>query len=182
MLQYSIRLEPNHAAYSNLGAIYQGEDRDSLAIAMYERAVKLGDRDYRAWSNLAAMYRAMPGRRRDAAAAYDSAIVLGQRARGVNPNDAELLCHLADCYASVNNRDSSLALARLAVRLAPTEGEVLVRAALIHEALGDRTEALDLIARAVQNGYSLERIRQLEDLRALTKDRRFSALHETKGN
>jgi tetratricopeptide (TPR) repeat protein len=176
MLQRSISLEPNYAAYSNLGAIFEGEQQDSLAIEMYEHAVKLGDRDYRVWINLAAMYKASPKRQKDADTAYDSAIVLAEKTRAVNPQDAQLLCHLADCYAATGDRSKSLKLAQQAVQLAPTDGEVLVRAGLVFEAAGKRIEALHLITSAVRNGFSLDRARELEDLHSLVRDPRFDSL------
>ena len=176
MLQRSISLEPNHAAYSNLGVIFQGEKQDSLAIEMYERAVKQGDRDYQVWSNLAAMYRASPDRQSDADATYDTAIVLAERTRTVNPQDALLLCHLADCYAARGKREKSLELARQAVEYAPAEGEVLIRAGLVFEAAEMRTEALDLITTAVEKGFPLEQVRGLQELRDLVVDPRFDSL------
>lgn len=176
MLQRSISLEPNYAAYSNLGVIFQREKKDSLAIEMYERAVKLGDRDYRVWSNLAVMYKASPNRQKDADATYDSAIVLAEKTRAVNPQDALLLCHLADCYASTGKREKALELARQAVKLAPVEAEVLVRAGLVWEAAGKRTEALDLITNAVEKGFPLDQVRGLEELHDLVLDPRFDSL------
>ena len=176
MLQRSISLEPNYAAYSNLGAIFQREKQDSLAIEMYERAVKLGDRDYRVWSNLAAMYKVSPNRQQEADAVYDTAIMLAEKTRAVNPMDALLLCHLADCYASTGNREKSLELARQAVQLAPSEGEVLLRAGLVYEAAGERTEALGLITRAVKRGFPLDLVRGLEELHNLMLDPRFDSI------
>jgi serine/threonine protein kinase/tetratricopeptide (TPR) repeat protein len=176
LLQRSISLEPSHAAYSNLGVVFQGEQQDSLAMGMYEHAVRLGDRDYRVWINLAAMYKAHSGRQKDAANAYDSAIVLAERARAVNPQDAQLLCHLADCYASIGRQDKALELARQAVQIAPGDGEVLVRAGLVYEGAGKRAEALSMVTKAVARGFPLAQVRGLDELHELVRDPRFDSM------
>ncbi|MEW5796985.1 MAG: protein kinase [Candidatus Zixiibacteriota bacterium] len=176
LLKRAIDLEPDYFAYSNLGAIYQVEKDYQNAAAMYEQALRLRSSDYRVWINLGSIYQMLPQGKERALAAFDSAIIRAEQNRKINPKDAMLLVHLADCYAKVGDRDKAIELAGQAVRLAPGAGEVLVRASLIHETLGRRDEALDLLGRAIRRGYSEGEIRKIEEFQALLQDRRFDSV------
>ena len=179
LLERSLSVEPNYVAYSNLGAIYQMENKYENAVDMYEHALKLNDKDYHVWSNLAWMYKTRPNGQEKAKKAYDQAIALAEQIRKINPNDASLICYLADCYWQVGERDKSLALARQAIALAPEELEVMFRVGIIYETAGRREEALQLIGKAVRQGYSMDRIRITEELRGLISDPRFDSIVTT---
>ena len=176
LLQRSIDLEPSYAAYSNLGAIYQWEKQIEKAVDMYERALKLDDRDYRVWINLASMYHKLPKRLEKAAATYDSAIALAERNREINPHDPLLLCYLAESYAAIGEHNKSLALAQQATQLAPENSEIMVRTAIVYETAGQREDALMSIGKAVEKGFSTEQIRSLDELHDLVVDPRFDSI------
>jgi len=178
LLERSLDLAPDYFALSNLGAIYQWEKQDRKAAEMYERALRLRVTDYRVWINFASVYQTLPlpDAREKARAAFDTAIALGEQNRKINPNDAMLLVHLADCYAKTDRSEKALALATRAVDLAPGVGEILVRASIVFEGAGKREAALALIGQAVERRYPVEAIRNLEELRDLVADARFDSI------
>ncbi len=175
MLERSVSVEPNYAAYSNLGIIYQEGKQYNQAIDMYEHAARLNRYDYRVWINLAYMYSLVPTRG-DPNVAYDSAIVLGELNRPINPYDPLLLCYLADCYLARGAPAKAVSLADQAVALAPGFGEVLIRASLVYEAAGKRAEALTAVGGAIAKGFPVEQIRSRPELSKLLIDPRFDSI------
>ena len=175
MLERSASVEPNYAAYSNLGIIYQEQKQYSQATDMYEHAARLNQNDYRVWINLAYMYSLLPDRG-DPKAAYDSAIVLAEQNRQINPYDPLLLCYLADCYLAIGAAAKAVSLVDQAVALAPGVGEVLIRASLVYEAAGRRADALTAVAGAIARGFSIEQIRSRPELGNLLIDPRFDSI------
>lgn len=175
MLERSISVEPIYGAYSNLGIIYQERKQYDRAIDMYEHAAGLNRFDYRVWINLAYMYNLVPDRG-DPNAAYDSAIVLGELNRPINPYDPLLLCYLADCYLARGAPAKAVSLADQAVALAPGFAEVLVRASLVYETAGRRVEALKTVGEAIARGFPIDQIRSRPELSNLLIDPRFNSI------
>lgn len=176
LLQQAIRIEPNYFDYSNLGAIYQLEKDYPNAAEMYERALRLRSSDYRVWINLAQIYELLPNSAEKRKVALDSSIAKAELNRKINPDDPNLLVHLADCYAEVGEYDKSLDLVGHAVRLAPNDREVQIRAGLVCEALGKRDLALAAVGRAVDIGYPIDAIRNLDELHELVRDPAFDSI------
>ena len=132
--------------------------------------------DHRVWRNLAAALYWAPGERDKAAAAYAKAIELAEKAREVNPRQADLLAQLADAYSMVRReREARDAIAALE-RLRPDEASVIFTLAVVWEQLGDRDEALAWLEKAIAAGYARERIERSPSLSELRKDRRFGGL------
>jgi serine/threonine-protein kinase len=179
LFEQSLDMEPSYIAYSNLGALYQMENELVKALGMYERAVRLNDKDYRVWSNLASTYRTQPNGQEKAKAAYVRAISLAEQNRKINPSDPTLIGYLADCYWWIGEREKSLMLAQQAIELAPSDLEVMVRVGIIYEAAGRRKEAIRLIGEAARQGYSMDRIRTTEELHGLISDPRFDSIVNT---
>jgi serine/threonine protein kinase/tetratricopeptide (TPR) repeat protein len=174
-LERSLSIEPNYVAYSNLGVIFQTEGQYDRAVDMYERALAINNEDHHVWSNLAWMYSKQPNGQGKAKAAYERAIALAERNREINPNDAALLCYLSDCYWQIGEAEKSLALARQAVSLAPEDMQIAVRVGMIFEQAGLRNEALALVGKAVNKGFSIDQIRNTEELKQLVSDPRFDS-------
>jgi tetratricopeptide (TPR) repeat protein len=147
---------------------------------MYERALELNDQDYAVWSNIAWMYKTLPNGQEKATSAYRRAIALAERSLAINPNDAQLICHLADCYWQTGARNKSLYLARQAMQLAPGDAEVMIRVGIIYEESGQRDEALQLICKAVSKGRLVSQIQETEELRELVSDPRFDSILNAK--
>src|SRR5207245_3477892 len=52
----SLALTPDYAAATNLGVIYYNQKRYAEAVVMTEQALRINDKDYRLWNNLAIAY------------------------------------------------------------------------------------------------------------------------------
>ena len=176
LLERSLSIQPNYVSLSNLGAIYQMEGQQQKAVNAYERALEINNLDYHVWSNLAWMYKTLPGGQDKARVAYNRAIALAEQSRAINPNDPSLICYLADCYWQTGEREKSLALAQQALELSPQDMEVMVRSGIIFEEAGRREQALKLIGNAVRKGYSLVQIMATDELRQLVTDPRFDSV------
>ncbi len=182
LLKRSLELEPNYSAYSNLGVISMMEKRFSEAARMYEYALELDDHDYRVWINLASVYETLPNQRDKAIITFRRAIQMAEKQRLINPNDPWLLCHLADCYNALGEHDQSLTLVEEAITLSPNNVEIMARAGLVYEELGNRDKALELICKAVNYGYPVADIKNLEELDNLRADPRFDSLISNGGD
>ncbi len=176
LLSRSLSFAPNYVSYSNLGAIYQAEQQYRQAADMYRHALELNDKDFAVWVNLAAVSRELPGGENEATRAYSRAIDLARQNLEINPNDATLICYLADCYWQTGQRGQSLTLAEQAEKLAPDDVEVMVRVGTIFERAGRRDRAMRLIGTAVRLGFSRDRINSTDELRQLIADPRFDSL------
>jgi eukaryotic-like serine/threonine-protein kinase len=177
-LQKSLDLQPTSRAYSNLGTIQYNQTRYADAARNFERAIKLNERDYELWRNLAETYRWIPDEKEKAKDAYTKAADLGEERRRVNPRDGTILKNLAEIYARIGNRSAALPLLEQAIKSSPTDVNVMMSAASIYDSLHDRAKALEWVGKALRNGYPIEKIDsdpQLADLRA---DPRFQTMRQ----
>ncbi|HET7292795.1 MAG TPA: protein kinase [Vicinamibacteria bacterium] len=178
MLEKSLAVGPTPDAASNLATIHFYSGSYGKAARAFEKVAALRPGDYWLWFNLASAYYWAPGERDKSQGAYRRAADLGERARAINPRDAELLAGLAEVYAHLGQAKRARELAGQALRLAPLDGRVLFRAACLFEGLGERSRSLALIRQAIENGYSVEQVARSPDLEALRADPRFKALSE----
>ncbi len=172
----SVAIRPTNAAVSNLGTYYFERGRYTEAARAFEQAVTLMPNDHRIWRNLAAALYWAPGERDKAAAAYSKTIELAEKAREVNPRQADLLAQLADAYSMVRREREARDTIAALERLRPDEASVLFTVAVVWEQLGDRDEALAWLEKAIAAGYTRERIERSPSLSELRKDRRFRVL------
>ena len=49
-------MTPDYAAATNLGVIYYNQKRYAETVVMTEQALRINDKDYRLWNNLAIAY------------------------------------------------------------------------------------------------------------------------------
>ncbi|MGH9795792.1 MAG: protein kinase domain-containing protein [Candidatus Acidiferrales bacterium] len=174
LFEKSLNVQPNYVAYSNLGHLFFfREARYADAAAMFEKAVELDKRDYRVWQNLASAYYWAPGGREKSIAAYRHAAEMLKSQLEVNPQDADLVIRLADCYGMLGEATRARTLIRRALDLAPDNVDVMFRAGDIYEHLGDRERALEWIGKALDRGYSLEEVERSPGLKLLRSDPRF---------
>lgn len=174
LLQRSLSIESSYIALSNLGAIYQTEQDYQKAVGLYESSLKVSDKDYRVWISLAGLYKLLPDGQQRARQAYERAIILAEQNREINPYDPDIICHLADCYWQLGQRDKALIMAADAIEMTPNNIEVMIRTGIIYELDGQRDRALELIGTAVRRGYSVDRVKAAEELRELTADPAFA--------
>ncbi len=131
-LKRSIDLRPNSDAYANLGYTYFLMRRYFDAVAALEQALKLEDRYWEIWGDLADAFYWSPDRRGQASDAYRKAITRALSSLEVNPRDAVTLAYLANYYAMIEDQRSALRHLQLALQIAPANGEVLFRAAIVY--------------------------------------------------
>jgi serine/threonine protein kinase/tetratricopeptide (TPR) repeat protein len=176
VLEQSIAIEPTYMSLSNLATCYYKERKFPDAAEKIEAALKLNDRDYRVWGNLASIYLEMPGKRDTAIGTYRRAIEKAKEQLTVKPDDPIVLAELAGYYSEVGLHDAAIATVKKALALAPGEGEVLFLAGCISEEKGDRTSALAYIKQSLERGYSYREIEDYPGLDKLRKDKRFLSL------
>jgi serine/threonine-protein kinase len=171
----SIAIAPSYAAYSDLAVLLYRQAEYGRAAEMYERALKMNDRDYRVWGGLASSYSAagLPERSRPA---LQRAVSLAEDEITRRPNDATTVSYLASYYAALGNRDKAVSRIGTALVLAPGDQRVLYHAALTYETLGDRATALKWLKAALQKGYPPESVQKDPDLKKLREDRAFPSL------
>jgi tetratricopeptide (TPR) repeat protein len=187
-LEKSIAIRPTAAALNNLGVLRFYGGRYADAARAFERALALDALDYRVWQSLGAAYWWSRDERPKAAEAYRRALEIAERQARVNANDAELLVFMADCHAMLENGSAARDRLRRALALAPERPSVSFVAAQVCERLGDRRRALDYLARAIAQGYSLAEVARDPTLAELRQDPRYRGVvaatptpHESKG-
>jgi len=176
ILERSLTIRPTADALTNLGTAYFQMRRYAESAAKFEEAVKLDPKNYVMWGNLGDAYYWAPGRRPEAAAAYGTAIALGQEDLRLNPHDAQLLGYLAAYHAMRGERKPALDNLVASLRLKPKSPDLLFNAGIVYQQLGDTKRALDVLEQAVALGVSPEMLRDTPNFDALSDNQRFLGL------
>ncbi len=171
-LKKSIELSPNYPAYANLAFLYSSEQRFGEAADACEKALRLNDKDFLTWANLAAAYDGLNDKAK-ADGARDRELPLLERAVESNSRDAGAQARLALLYAQKKMRDKALTRIQTALALAPDDADVLENVGEAYEILGDRRHAIEAIEKSLQKGYSLEQLKSDPMLRVLLTDPNF---------
>jgi tetratricopeptide (TPR) repeat protein/predicted Ser/Thr protein kinase len=176
LLRKSLAIQPSYRAYANLATIYFFQSRYSEAAQMYEKAIRLNDRDGRVWRNLGDAYYWAPNERDKAAPAYQHAADLLKAQLNINPQDPSLLSELALCQSMLGKSVEALELMRRARERSASDPEPLFRTAEIYEEGGDHAAALEWLAKAVQKGYPAREIQRDPTFQKLREDARYKQL------
>jgi len=171
--QFSIAIEPNYGAYSNLGTAYFLDGNFASAAEMYDLALQHRDSDYRVWGNLAGACRKTPGREMEAAGFYTRAAEMAEDLLQVNPNRVETILHLADYYLVLEEYEKGNELLENALELYTENPDLMFRMGRICEKLGRRKVAIDWILEAIRVGYPVSRIKESSTLEELRTDKVF---------
>ena len=172
VLKKSLQLNPSYPAYANLGYLYLQQNRYVDSAAMTEKALQFNDRDYLGWENLALAYSWLHQKEK-ARAARDRELVLLQEIVKLKPHDADLQANLGVLYAKKNLPDQAIPRLQSALALAADDPGVLVNVGGAYEALGNREQAVELIAEGIQKGFAIEDLKHDPDLQALLSDPKF---------
>jgi tetratricopeptide (TPR) repeat protein len=175
-LRRSIELRPTMGAYSNLGAAYFYTRKYAEAGDALRKAAELDSKDWLAWGNLADALYWTPGRRPEAAQAYETARKLATAKLSVNPSDGLTAAYVADYSAMLDEKVKAFADVDRALKLSPNDGDVLFRAALVYNHFGDDNKTLALLQQAAQHGFSSATMRDTPDLDHLNSNSLFAAL------
>jgi serine/threonine protein kinase/Tfp pilus assembly protein PilF len=172
----SMELSPTSIVASNLALCLFFEGRYSEAASRLERAIKIDDRDYRVWRNLAAAHYWSPGLRQKAAKEYRKAADLAENERSLDPADPRVWVDLADCYAMLQQKPEALKAVAEASRLGSRQNEIARGIAEVYEKLGNRDMALTWISTALKLGAPKDEIERNPGLSELRKDSRYQKL------
>ena len=178
LFEKSIALKPTYSAATNLGTLYFIEKEYDKAVAMYQLALKLNDKDYIVWGNLASAYQWTESGQDKVKPTYQHAIEIAEKQLEVNPRDPQLLADLAGYYSTIGNEKKSKNYIERALKLAPENINVMYHAATVYEKSGNREVALYWIEKALKAGYPLSEIEYQPELQAMYKDKRFKNLIE----
>ena len=173
-LQKSIQISPSYPAHTNLGNVFYQQHRYADSVEQYKKALALNDKDYRVWINLANAETWLD-RNSDALAGFRRALPLLEEAVKLHPQDPTIQSTLGIVYAKLQQRSQALAHLETAVALAPKDGAVFARNAEAYESLGDRPKAISWITKAVENGETLDELRNDPGVRRILDDPNFRA-------
>ncbi len=171
-LRKSLALSPSYPAFANLGYLYLQQKRYAESAAMTEKALQLNDHDYLGWENLALADQGLNQKDKVGAARAKELVLLEDMAK-LKPRDPQLQVNLGLLYA--RKMQANLAVPRLqaALVLAPEDPAILVSAGEAYELLGDRSQAIQLVGKAIQKGYSLDDLKHDPDAQSILSDPKF---------
>jgi tetratricopeptide (TPR) repeat protein len=158
-LERSIAIRPSDYGYTNLGNAYFFLRRYEPAVAAYEQATKLSDNDSLLWWNLGDGYYWTPGRRPQAAAAYQQGIAAATEELHVNPNNSSSYGALAVCHAMLGEKKPALDALAQGLRLSPNDQFLRYQAALVYNQFGQSDEAVNWLNKAIAAGLPRTRLR-----------------------
>jgi serine/threonine protein kinase/Flp pilus assembly protein TadD len=172
VLKKSIELSPTYPAYANLGYLYIQEQEYAEAATTIEKALKLNDKDFLIWGNLALAYQGLKQQDKVDAARDRQMLSLEQAAKS-DPRDGQVQSYLGLVYAQKKMRDKALPRLQSALVLSPDDNVVLENIGEAYEELGDRARALYYIHQSLQKGYGLAALKSNLDLQSLLSDPNF---------
>ncbi|MBM3753862.1 MAG: tetratricopeptide repeat protein [Acidobacteria bacterium] len=169
----SIAIEPRYRTYVNLGGVLLRMGDLEAAAAAYKKAVDMNPNTDSSWAGLASFYYYAPGQREKSREPYLKAIELAETSRQKSPNDTTLLSNLISYYAAVGKFDKAVPLFRQATALESNNPRIALRGAELYALMNNKEEAIRLLAKAIQLGYSVETARRNPDVAPLLSDPRF---------
>ena len=174
-LKKSIAIRPTFYAYTNLGAAYFGLRQYKPASEALSKAVELSPKSYLTWGNLGQAYH-LQGKKSSANKALQKAVLLALEELKVNPSDGLVLSDLADYESVLGNRSESLRYLQQALQYGRNDKVILFSAATTYYQLGEVGLCLEWLNRAIQAGYSLDKIKQSPTFESLHSDSRYQQL------
>jgi len=171
--QKAIDIAPTKTAYSNLGLMYFYLGNYDAAIENQMVAVELQPNDYLARVNLGDTLWAA-GDTVDAQRKYTEANGMAADALLVNPNDPLIIMDLAWIKSGLGEHDEARKLIDRAMKLAPEDPYVYYYDGLIHNRVGDSSEAFASLRTAVELGFPAIMLAGDANLANLRDDSRFS--------
>ncbi len=176
MFKRSLEIQPDYSVYSNLATLYYYEGLYSDAASTYEKALKLQDSDYSVWGYLAGAYRQSSADSSKIIYALRKAKALGEEQLKVNPVDPTILTNIASYCTELNLADSARSIIRKVVSLNPKDVNVMILISEVFEQLGERENALSWVRKALNNGYAVEELDHIPELKKLREDKRFKQI------
>jgi serine/threonine protein kinase/Tfp pilus assembly protein PilF len=179
MFKRSIEIEPDYSVYSNLGTLYYYEGLYSDAVSMYEKALKMQDTDYIVWGYLASAYSHSSADSSKIIFAVRKAKKLAENHLKINPVDPLTLINVASYCAELNLPDSALTITKKVESLNPKDVNVMILIGVVYEQLGKRNQAMVWVRKSIENGYPVEELNHIPELKSLRSDERYKKLVAT---
>jgi tetratricopeptide (TPR) repeat protein/TolB-like protein len=173
--EHAVRLGASATAYSNLGLVYYSADRYKDAIVAWQEALRINPQSMLYHRNIGDAYRRLK-QPAAAAAAYRSAIAIGETQLKVNRRDAETIAHVAVCEAKIGMASAADRHASEALVLAPENRVVLQRRAEVNALLNRPADALNSLRAAIEHGYGRRQARDNDEFASLRSLPAFQAL------
>ena len=169
LLDQSIAIKPSYNAWSNLGTLHYMNGDYEAATQAYESALALHDHDYRIWGNLAATQSPFEETHEQGIQTLRRAVELGEDQRVVTPKDTSLLSRLASYYQVLEEDGKALELLEELASLDSANAEVMFQIGHTCERMGERSQALMWLKRAVESDYPIAKIENEPLLRELVE-------------
>ena len=176
MFKHSLEIEPDYSTYSNLATLYYYEGLYSDAATMYEKALKIQDTDYSVWGYLAGAYRQSSADSSKIVFALRKAKSLAEERLKINPVDPQVLINIASYCTELNLKDSAQAIVKKVTALNPNDVNVMIIIGEVYEQLGNRDKAVLWIKKAIDNGYSIDELEHIPELKKLRTDDRIKKI------
>ncbi len=176
MFKRSLEIQPDYTVYSNLATLYYYEGMYSDAASTYEKALKMQDSDYSVWGYLAGAYRQSSADSSKITLALQKAKALAEEQLKVNPVDPQVLTNIASYCTELNLADSARSIIKKVVSLDPKDVNVMILVSEVFEQLGERDNALNWVRKALKNGYAVEELDHIPELKKLRADNRFKQI------
>jgi serine/threonine protein kinase/Flp pilus assembly protein TadD len=173
----ALRLNPKlYEAYLYYGNSRFAEGKSQEAAELYVQASEVRPEDYQAIALAGLSYAAL-GNEAAARDAFGKAIIRAQRQIELYPDDARALYLGAISLCRLGRIQDGLDWGNQALALDPEDSGVLYNIACLYSVAGRTEQALDLLERAVQNGFGhREWIEHDPDFVTLRDQPRFRAL------
>ena len=176
MFKHSLEIEPDYSVYSNLATLYYYEGLYNDAASMYEQALKLQDTDYSVWGYLAGALRQSSADSLKIISALRKAKLLAEEQLKINPVDPLVLTNIASYCTELNLPDSAFTIVKKVESLNTKDVNVMILVGVVYEQLGKRDQALAWIKKAIDNGYAVEELNHIPELKNLRTDSRFEKI------
>jgi len=173
----AIQRKPDcEGVYDVLGRALFASGQSRKAAELTDRAVAVNGDDYNIFPPYLNSLRTL-GRTKEAAVYEDRWLHVLQRQLELVPEDVRARIFLANLYASRKAVESAVRELDLAVTMRPKDSNILYNAACTYGIMGRKLEALALLRRARDAGYSnLEWVSRDPDLTCLHDDPEFKRL------
>ena len=181
VLQDGLNVNETSLLYNNLGTYLFFQGQYDMSAQAFERTLEFDGNahDYLYWANLADAYRWVPTRQAEANTAYDRALQLLQAELNKNPTHPTLNSRAALYSAKRGHLDE----ARKSLMRVPFDGDVssseFYRAIVTFEIFAERTNALNMLSRALKAGYPLTEVLNDPELANMRQDPEYHRLLTT---
>ena len=177
----AIALKPDcEGVYNVLGRVYFASGRFQEAAELTEKAIEANGDDYNVFIPIVNALERL-GRTEELKRYRQMEMRALERQLELVPEDVRARSLLAADYANMGRAEDAVRHLEMTVALRPNDSNVLYNAACTYTVLGKKTEALDLLRRALASGYSnFDWPRQDPDLSSIHADPEFLKLFPPK--